>query len=103
MCLPHEVLGEMGVNPTNCGQKKLERSSISWKCNEKLNIIRELKKEIISKSCYKVWNRFLTWLRHKKVKVIKDFQDECQWNWKYDEIEDILCVKRKENDYEVYK
>ena len=34
VCLPYEVLGKTGLKPTNCGMKKLERSSLSWKCNE---------------------------------------------------------------------
>ena len=97
------MLEELGVTPTNCGMKELERSSVNWKCNKKVNKNKELHNERMSKSCYKVWNRFLTWLRHKKVKVIKYFHDEFQWNWKYDEMQDLLCVKIKENKYEVYK
>ena len=91
------MLGELGVTPTNCGMKELERSSINWKCNKKVNKNIELHNERISKRCYKVWNRFITWLRYKKVKVIKDFQDECHWNWKCDEMKDLLYIKRKEN------
>ena len=66
VCLTHEVLGERGGKPTNSGGKNLERSSMCWKHNEKSNKIRESNGEIISKSCYKVWNRFLAWLRCKK-------------------------------------
>ena len=60
---------------------------------EKVNRIRESNGDVISKSSYEVWNKFITWLRFKKVKVIKDFQEECQWKWQHDEIDDVLCVK----------
>ena len=46
-----------------------------------------------------MWNRFITWLRHKKVKVIKDFQDECQWKMQHDEIKDVLHVKINDKEH----
>ena len=101
--LPYEVLGEMGGKPTNCGRKDLERSSMCWKNDEKSNKIRETNGEIISKSYCKVWNRVFACMRHKKVKVIKYFQDECQWKWQYDEIEDVLCIKINEKEHEEQK
>ena len=50
-----------------------------------------------------MWNRFIAWLRYKKVKAIKDFQDECQWKWQHDEIEDVLCIKINEKEHEEHK
>ena len=76
VCLRYEVLGECGVKPKNCGRKDLESSSMCWKYEKKANRISELNEEIINKSGYEVWNRFNTWLRCEKIKVIKDFQDE---------------------------
>ena len=73
-CLPYEVLGEFGLKTTNCGRKELEVSSMCWKHKETANIISESKGKVISKSSYKVWNKFVTWLRLKKVKVIKYFK-----------------------------
>ena len=76
VCLTYEVLGECGLKPTNCGRKDLKITSMCWKYEEKANRISESNGEIISKSSHEVWNRFVAWLRCKKLKVIKDFQDE---------------------------
>ena len=78
--LPYQVLGECGAKPKTCGQKELEISSMCWKYEEKSNRISESNGEIISKSSYKVWNRFITWLRCKKLKVIKIFKKNANGN-----------------------
>ena len=50
-----------------------------------------------------MWNKFVTWLRFKKVKVTKYFQEECEWKWKYDEIEDALHMKINYREHEEHK
>ena len=95
MCLPHEVLGECGANPTNRGINELEVSSINWTSKENANIISDLKGDIIIKGSYKIWNKFITWLRLKKVKVMQDFKEEFQWKWQHNEKDDALHVKKK--------
>ena len=77
-CLPCEVLGKCGAKTANCGRNELEVSSISWTTKDNAKIISDLKGDVISKICYKKWNKFITWLTLKKVKVIKDFKEECQ-------------------------
>ena len=42
----------------------------------------------------------MKWLRLKKVKVIEDFKDECEWKWQHDENEDTLHIKIKDNEYD---
>ena len=103
MCLPYEVLGECGTKPTNCGRNELEVSSMSWTSKDNAKIISDLKGDIISKSCYKIWNKFITWLRLKKVKVMKDFKEEFQWKQQHNETEDALHVKTNDREHEEHK
>ena len=58
---------------------------------------------MISKSSYKTWNKFITWLRLKKVKVIKDFKEECQWKWQHNEKYDALYVKINDRECKEHK
>ena len=83
--LPCEVIDACGVNPTNGEGNESKASSISWTSKENAKRISDVKGNVISKGSYKMWNKFVAWLRWKKVKVMQDFKDECQWKWQYDE------------------
>ena len=83
VCLPHEVLGECGAKPTNCG-----RNELASKENSKR--ISDLKGDMISEDSYKTWNKFVAWLRLKKVKIMQDFKEEFQWKWQCNGKEDVL-------------
>ena len=71
---------------------------------ESLKRRRDSKGDRIKKASYEIWNKLMKWLRLKKVKVMQDFKEECQWKWKYDENEDTLCIKinDKENNEHVH-
>ena len=69
--LPYELVGENGRSLTNCGKMIEEKSSLRWK------------KWIISrkapiKASKKAWDDFITWLRNKNMKTVKDFDNDCE-------------------------
>ena len=82
--LTYKLLGTCRGKLTNCFRNELESSSVSWALNED-DKNRCEKGNKVTKSCYKKWNKFMNWLRLKKVKVIEDFKDACEWKWQHDE------------------
>ena len=70
----HESLGTRGFNSTNYGRINLEVSSISWFPFEGAKRNRNSKVDMINEYSFKTWNKFMQWLRHKKVTTMKDFK-----------------------------
>ena len=103
MHLPYEVLGACATKPTNCGRNESEVSSIIWTSKENAKRISDLKGDMISKGSYETWKKFITWLRLKKVKIMQDFKDECQWKWQCDDKEDALHVKINDKEHKEHE
>ena len=73
---------------------------MSVRCNIIVKCRRLIKGNSVNKACYKAWNKFMKWLRLKKVKVTEDFKGECKLKWQHDENADTLCIKINDKEYD---
>ena len=98
--LPHELLGTKGLKLENCGKDDQEVISVSWCSIEVQNGSIISKGDKVNKQSIKAWNKFIQWLRHKKVRKIRDFKVVSQQKLQYDDNADKFYITREHNEHD---
>ena len=72
--MPHELVGSIGVTLTSCGKHAHDRSSVRCVTSGFKDGIGNRESGKFSKSFSKAWSKFIQWLRHKRLSIVKDFK-----------------------------